>query len=207
MSAKRSELVRYDAMCRAIAEAYEVDEVKEIRDKAKAIEVYARQSKNTEAETQACRIRLRAERRMGELLASMEKAKGSLKRGADKPPPRSSSATTGAKTLSDLGLTKNESARAQQLASVPRVTFEEALAREKPTAAAIIAEAKPKQKVEPMREGVLWLWGRLKDFERNGILDEDARALLGEMTEPMRQDVLRIAPTVAQWLGRISDGE
>ena len=50
------ELVRYDAMCSAIAAAYEVDEVKDIRDKAIALEVYARQARNTEAERQACEI-------------------------------------------------------------------------------------------------------------------------------------------------------
>ena len=60
-------LVRYDSMCRAIAAAYEVDEVvKDIRDKAlrHAIETYARQAKeHAEAERQACEIKLRAERR------------------------------------------------------------------------------------------------------------------------------------------------
>ena len=30
-----TELVRYDAMCRAIAEAHAIDEVKDIRDKGK----------------------------------------------------------------------------------------------------------------------------------------------------------------------------
>jgi hypothetical protein len=53
-----TELIRYDAMCQAIAAAYEVDEVKDIRDKARAIEVYAQQALNTEAEQQACEIRL-----------------------------------------------------------------------------------------------------------------------------------------------------
>ena len=60
------ELIRYDAMCRAIADAYEVDEVKDLRDKALAIEIYARQARNTEAERQACEIRLRAERKCGQ---------------------------------------------------------------------------------------------------------------------------------------------
>jgi hypothetical protein len=63
-------------MCSAIAAALEVDEVKEIRDKARAIEVYARQAPNTEAETKACEIQLRAERRCGQLLRDREMAKG-----------------------------------------------------------------------------------------------------------------------------------
>jgi hypothetical protein len=58
-------------MCRAIGAAYEVDEVKDIRDKAIALETYARQAKNVEAERQACEIRLRAERKVGQLLKQL----------------------------------------------------------------------------------------------------------------------------------------
>ena len=51
-------------MYRAIADAYEVDEVKQIHDQARAIEIYVRQARNVEAE-----------RRCGQLLREMEKAK------------------------------------------------------------------------------------------------------------------------------------
>jgi hypothetical protein len=37
---------RYDSMCRAIDAAHEDDEVKDIRDKALAWEIYSRQAKN-----------------------------------------------------------------------------------------------------------------------------------------------------------------
>ena len=67
------ELVRYDAMCLAIAECHRVDEVKEIRDRAVAFQVYAKQALNVEAERQAAKVRIRAERKAGELLKEMRR--------------------------------------------------------------------------------------------------------------------------------------
>jgi hypothetical protein len=64
------QLMRYDAMCTAIDRAYEVDEVKDIHDKAVALEAYFRQAKNPEPERRACEIRLRAERKAGLLVPS-----------------------------------------------------------------------------------------------------------------------------------------
>lgn len=181
-------LVRYDAMCRAISDAYEVDEVKDIRDKAVAMEHYFRQAKNTEAEQRACQIRLRAERKAGEMLAAMEKAKGG------RPSENRSSSTT---SLSDLGISKDQSSRWQQLANVPEDQFEAALAGpDKPSTSGIIA----KPKAEPMDENALFLWGRLRDLERHGVLDRDQNDLLSKMTDGMQSDVRRLAVVVYQWL-------
>jgi hypothetical protein len=69
-------IARYDAMCRAIAAAHAVDEIKAFRDKAAALQAYARMAGNYEAENRCAEMRLRAERRAGELLATMDKAKG-----------------------------------------------------------------------------------------------------------------------------------
>lgn len=84
---------------------------------------YARQAKDTELVQYATEIKVRAERRCGELLANTERAKptDNLKRG-----PKSNDATTGP-TLSDIGLTRDESSRYQQLAAMPDEHFETAV--------------------------------------------------------------------------------
>jgi hypothetical protein len=107
-------LVFYDAMCRAIDAAYEVDEVKDIAT-GRRLEHYCRQAHNVEAERQCCEIRLRAERKAGEVLRQIEKAKGAQGnpggRGAPIVP---SSRMTAQKTLSDLGITRNQSSQWQK---------------------------------------------------------------------------------------------
>src|SRR5262245_17858759 len=67
-------LVRYDAMCNAITACHKVDEVKHIHDKAIALKVYARQARNFKAEQKAYEIRMRAEKRAGQLLKEMKGA-------------------------------------------------------------------------------------------------------------------------------------
>ena len=65
------QLVRYDAMCRAIQTCHRVDEAKAIRDRAIALEAYAAQALDLDAEKKARRIRLRAKRRASQLLRDM----------------------------------------------------------------------------------------------------------------------------------------
>jgi hypothetical protein len=211
-------LIRYDAMCSAIAAAHAVDEVKDIRDKALAIEMYARQAKNTEAETRACEIRLRAERRAGQMLAEMEKAKGG--RPAENP----SRSVTGfpKQTLDDLGISRPQSSRWQKLASIPEEDFEATLVKpdKKPSTSGIIeahqqktqpsAEPRAERPVELCRnqpgvnDRALWLWGRLLDFERDGLLGVDPNALCATMLQHMKETTRELAPVVATWLGRIT---
>lgn len=124
-------LVKYDAACRALAEAKAVDEVKDLRDKADAMRIYAMQAKNKALEVDAAEIRIRAERRLGEMLAA-QKASGGLNQGA-----RVAGAKAGANDgssavvsgdrrpkLSDAGISKDLSSRAQKLAAVPAAEFE-----------------------------------------------------------------------------------
>lgn len=131
-------LIRYDAARKAIAAAHRVDEVKAIRDKAEAVRVYAKQAGDFELQNQAAEIRLRAERRAGQLLIEMEKNPG--RRGEGRPRKdgtkftRSSRSTAYPPKLEDIGVSKDQSSKWQRLALlVDEATFERALvqAREK----------------------------------------------------------------------------
>jgi N6-adenosine-specific RNA methylase IME4 len=75
------ELSHYDAACRALAEAVRVDEVKNILDVAVAMRVYAKQAKNHEAEANAVALRMRATRRLDQLVQAQKETVG-LNRGA-----------------------------------------------------------------------------------------------------------------------------
>lgn len=196
-------LVKYDAACHAIAVAVDVDEVKDIRDKAVAIEAYARQANNFEMERQAAIIRVRAERRCGELLAEMEKAKGVRMNGRDDSGEfrRSNDATTESpRTLSDLGITKDQSSKWQRLAAIPEKEFEDAVSQPgiKPTTTHIIS---PKQESPPRMDSLaLWFWGRLLDMERNGLFERSMDSLFSEMTDAMQQDAERLIPKLRRFV-------
>lgn len=71
-----TELVRYEAARKALAEAVAVDEVQEIRSQAEAMRHYARQAKDRDLEIQAAQLRFRAERRLGEMIVAQKEKHG-----------------------------------------------------------------------------------------------------------------------------------
>ena len=158
-------LIRYDAMVLAIAECHQVDEVKDLRDKARALEEYWKQARNTEAERKAADIRLRAERRAGELLKELARATpqevaaagGNAKAGnvlpanvADSSPYR--------EALEKSNIPPRTAIRYQQLANIPAEDFEKALAdpASKPTTRGLIREIRNQEPhIDP---DALWPW-------------------------------------------------
>src|SRR5262249_1672646 len=79
-SASKTQLAKYDAACRAVAECKSVDEAKDIHDKPVAMAVYGRQAKNKTLEADAKAIRMRATRKLDELRRAQKETVG-LNRG------------------------------------------------------------------------------------------------------------------------------
>jgi hypothetical protein len=201
-------LVRYEAARTALAEAHRVDEVKNIRDKAEAMAAYARQAKDQELILWATEIKVRAERRAGEMLRQAAEHGERHHRGrveAESKPP----------TLGDLGITNNQSSRWQQLASMSDEHFEAAVATAKDTAGQVTtafmlreaAKAKPtkaaarrmtkrdEERLQELKEAkargvsMLTTYARLTltALRATTAVDSDEAQVLAELAEAIEQ--------------------
>jgi hypothetical protein len=118
-------LVRYEAACKALAAAVSADEVKDIRNAADAMRAAARIAKNKQLEVDAAEIRIRAERRLGELLQEQKKTVGLHKGG--RPKTSANQEEVSSISLPEAGIDHKLSSRAQKLAAVPKQEFEQEL--------------------------------------------------------------------------------
>ena len=161
-------------------------------------------SPNKEAERRAREIPLRAERKAGKLLRAMKKAKGGAQPGIGRAGGMRSDGPT---ALRDLGISKEQSSNWQKLAEVPEDEFEAALVdpTQTPSTTGIIRSAEEQKQLPRASVGAdaLWLWGRLLDFERHGLIAREPSDVLLTMTQEMLDDTHTLAPRVATWLQRI----
>jgi hypothetical protein len=127
------DIARYEDMRRALAETDRVDEVKDIRAKAAAMQKYAAQAKDPDLMNYAADINMRAQIRGGELLMQMAERGERQKTGMNQ---HGSSSVERLPALSDLGVTKTESSRWQRLASLSAACQEQKIVAAKAKAVA-----------------------------------------------------------------------
>lgn len=121
----------YEAAKASLARCVEIDECADYADKAKALAVYALQSKDESLYRMAIRIRGRAIRRCGELLQEIEPGQGARegkRRDGGVPPLRRTEVATSA------GLSERQRKTALRVARVPEDQFEAMVEAEKPEA-------------------------------------------------------------------------
>lgn len=205
-------VVAYESMCKWIAESENLAECKDIADKSAALKEYARRMQNQEVERRAINVRLIAERRYGELLKHLAKATpkqvasagGNAKAGKVLPAVVAGS-TPYREAIQRDGVSERQAQRLQALADVPKPVFEQALRDPvaKPSARRLVDAARDPRPEMP--DDSLWIWGRMRDFEREGYARKSAERLLEPMTESMRADVLRIAPLMAEFFTQLDE--
>lgn len=168
-----TQLIHFDKAREALALASSIDEVKQIRDQAEAIRQYIRQQKGSlEIQNQAAEIKIRAERRAGEMLGEIEKNPGG------RPSENLSHDVISyfpLPTLPELGITAMQSHRWQLEAKVPEEIFQKHVDEIKTNKQEVTSSAlqkmgsqiagKAKQQAERMAPKIK----RLQEIEEQGI--------------------------------------
>lgn len=157
---KSTALAKVEAAYRALSEARTVNELAHIRNQAEAIRYAAKQAQmGIEMINDAAELKLRAERRAGELLRETEKAKGAREPGTDRGTTRYHD-DTASPTYDDLGIDKLRASRWQQIAEVPQDDFEQ-----------YIADTRTDQK-EVTTAGILRLAQSVRRQSHHALLEE-----------------------------------
>lgn len=162
------------------------------------------------AQAHALAIRARAEMRLAQEYDSAQQ-RGEVSDGRSGPGAGVVDGNAKA-TAADIGIRRDEIHAARRLrdaeAAEPGIiqrTINEMVERgEEPTSAALRRKVLDRPQPRTMDRRALWLWGRLEDFERDGVLDAGADFLVSEMTPQMRAMVHRIAPKVMAFLSEVT---
>lgn len=121
------QLLNYEAALVAIKKAVQFDDLKKITNKADAMRAAARIAGNTEAEMEMAEIRIRAERRVGQLMAMTKEAGMLSKGGRPKKADKGITPLDAPITLEEVGIGKMMANRARKLAGLPEEKFETTL--------------------------------------------------------------------------------
>lgn len=153
-----------------------------------------------ENERRAAEVRIRAERRCGELLIEMEKT-GERNSGNEPGPGRGNKGvappdTFSKKSLADLGVSRDQSSQWQELARIPKKDFDEEFRKPGParTTTGILSVHRPQPPTqERIDSDCIRVWGWICNFERENEFRRPLLETLPLMTPEMQKDVGRTA--------------
>lgn len=198
-------LVTLDKATQMLAEVETIDDAKDLIDLAEAARVYARQiDLGLKAQNHAAEIKLRAQRRAGEILSKMEKNKGTRNQlqGSERLEFINSSGAyiveapeNQSPTLKEIGINYRDASYWQSIASLPDYIFEDYISTSKDkgqeiTTAGVIREAnkhKHDKDLQVSKEYKIPLTSseknRLYGRFATGIIIQAIKAAAGEVVE------------------------
>ena len=195
MNAHPRELVMLTQAEQMLARATTIDEVKDIRDKAEAARGYAKKiGLSRDIIVHAATIKVHAERKLGQLLKVTELAAGAPGNQHTGKTLDWSHDATGPIRLSELGISKSDSSRAQQIASLPAPAFDRYVkscieASQEPTTAGLlrlVVRAKTEGKMVARMQG---LTGEFEWYTPRKYLNAAIEVMGGIDLDPASSDL------------------
>jgi N6-adenosine-specific RNA methylase IME4 len=149
-------LVRYDAACKAVAEAKSVDEILLIHDQARARAACARIANNRDLEADAIEIRMRAARRLDGLRQAQKEtiglATGGEHGGRARIDGSRKNPSNARPTLASQGVDKNLAHQARVLGAMTTAAFERKVAEARGSASRVFRRAVREAEIAQERE-------------------------------------------------------
>jgi hypothetical protein len=177
-----AELVKYNAMLRAIQAAHSLDEILPIRTLAAQLKAAAKIAGNLEAERQCREIRLRAERRADELSKKIEKAPAARGNQYKEANPHNAEQAK-ASVLENIGISTQQASEWERLAAMPEDEFEASLRTRGASARTIINdyEARHRPAEAAINEVLRRIVYHIKQAENELVIFENSDSIRAEL--------------------------
>jgi hypothetical protein len=191
--------VSYQKAVTAIKECDAIDEAKDWADKMSALALYYKQSKDKTLEDYAKRIRIRAERRMGELLRQFD-GKGNNQYSKEDSTADHTKLSQ-KETAEDIGLSKWQKDQSIRLSNIPEETFNEMVESENVPTLSQLAELGTKKTVKVVNQNNKDSWKvneRLKEIAK--LLKEyDAIYTIEGMDQDLIESTVKTISEIENW--------
>lgn len=191
--------VSYQKAVTAIKECDAIDEAKDWADKMSALALYYKQSKDKTLEDYAKRIRIRAERRMGELLRQFD---GKGKNQYSKEDSTVDDTKLTQKHISEeIGLSKRQKDQSIRLSNIPEETFNNLVESENVPTLTQLAELGTKKNIKVVNQNNKDSWKvneRLKEIA-NLLKEYDAIYTIEGMDQDLIESTVKTISEIENW--------